>query len=347
MWASWLVLCISPAGRVRGEPPLPAAPSPSPPLPAALSLPASPSPPLSSEPTLTLEPGATCLERERLIQRVARWRERASVDADIRVHVRGDPREPTRVFFSVERAATEPTERVLDNAPADCDQLHSAVALSIALAIDAILSGDHAALVPMAVPKPTPQPTAAHASPRHGSEPSMSLELDLMAGASVGVVTDTALAALPRLQFAPLPWLAFAIAGIATRDQHASIVGTGGEFSVVLLGGGIDACLGGETVEKLSFFMCAGGRAGAFTTHATGFAQNLHETSAWWALSASGQARVFLEPWLAIGIGVETLIALADRDLVLNPPSPALPTLTRSVSRIGLSVAAGPVFRFF
>jgi hypothetical protein len=329
MWASWLVLCISPAGRVWGEPPPPASASP------------------SQEQTLTLEPGATCLERERLSQRVARWRERASVDADIRVHVRGDPREPTRVFFSVVRAATEPTERVLDNAPADCDQLHSAVALSIALAIDAILSGDRAALVPMAVPKPTPQPLAAQVSPRHAPERNMSLELDLMAGASVGVVTDTALAALPRLQFAPLPWLAFAIAGIATRDQHASIVGSSGEFSVVLLGGGIDACLGGETVEKLSFFMCAGGRAGAFTTHATGFAQNLHETSAWWALSASGQARVFLESWLAIGIGVETLIGLADRDLVLNPPSPSLPTLTRSVSRIGLSVAAGPVFRFF
>jgi hypothetical protein len=331
MWAGWLILCISPAGLVRGEPPLPASPAPT----------------SAQGQILTLEPGATCLERERLIQRVARWRERASVDADIRVHVRGDPREPTRVFFSVLRDATEPTERVLDNAPADCDQLHSAVALSIALAIDAILSGDHTALVPMAAPKPTPQPLAAHVSPRRGPDRSMSLELDLLAGASVGVVTDTALAALPRLQFAPLPWLAFAIAGIATRDQHASIVGSGGEFSVVLLGGGIDACLGGETVEKLSFFMCAGGRAGAFTTQGTGFSHDLHETSAWWALSASGQARVFLEPWLAIGIGVETLIALADRDLVLTPPSPSLPTLTRSVSRIGLSVAVGPVFRFF
>jgi hypothetical protein len=297
---------------------------------------------------LTLEPGATCLERERLLQRVAHWREHASVDPGIRVHVRGDPHEPTRVFFSVVRDATQPTERVLDNAPTDCDQLHSAVALSVALAIDAIMSGDHKGLPPLALPKSNPPPMAAIAgTPRRRPQPSMSLELDLLLGASVGVITDTAAAALPRLQFAPLPWLAFALAGIATRDQAAIIAGTSGQFSVTLLAGGVDACVGGETVEKLSFFMCAGGRGGAFTTQGSGFDQNYRRSTAWWAVAASGQARVFLVPWLAIGIGIETLVALADRELVVTSGSQSSPAQTRSVSRVGLSVAAGPVFRFF
>jgi hypothetical protein len=325
MWGVWAALSIA-RGTVLAEPPA--------------------EPPPAAD-ALTLEPGATCLERERLIQRVAHWREGAGVDPGIRVHVRGDPHEPTRVFFSVVRDGTEPTERALNNAPMDCDQLHSAVALSVALAIDAILSGDHKAMTPLALPKPNPQPTAAvSGAPRRGSEPSMSLELDLLVGASVGVIPDTAAAALPRLQFAPLPWLAFALAGIATRDQQDSIAGASGQFSVTLLAGGVDACVGGETVEKLNFFMCAGGRGGAFTTQGSGFDQNYRRTTAWWAVAVSGQARVFLERWLAIGVSVETLVALAERDLVITDAQSS-PIQMRSVPRVGLSVAAGPVFRFF
>jgi hypothetical protein len=302
-------------------------------------------PSLSSN--LTLEPGATCLERDRLVQRVERWRERATIDPRIRVQVRGDAHEPTRVFFSVMRDGTQPTERVLANAPSDCDQLHSAVALSIALAIDAILSGDHSALPPVVLPKPSPPPIAAAGSAsRHGSSGRL-FEVDLLGGASVGVVTNTAPAGLPRLQVAPLPWLSIAAAGIVTRDREATISGLDGRFSVLLLAAGADACVGGETVEKLSFFMCAGGRGGWFTTEAAGFQRNFHATRPWWAVAASGQARVFIVPAIGIGISVEALFALAARDLTVSGESSALPVERRSVPRVGLSVAAGPIFRLF
>jgi len=296
---------------------------------------------------VSVDAGATCLDRDTLIERIERWRQHASVDLSIRVQVRGDPELATRVFFSVVRVGTPPTERVLNNAPAECDQLHSAVALSIALAIDAILSADRATLLaPVAIaPKVTPPPVAKPGLRRSGG-PSRYVEVGLMGGASVGVVTNLAAAGLPRLQFAPLPWFAVAVTGLATRDGRATIAGADGQFSASVLAAGLDACAGGETLERLSFFMCAGARGGQFVTDGSGYSPAYHRSFPWWALASSGQARAWIVPSVGIGIGVEALFALVPRDLVAYG-SNGSPSLTRSVPRVGLSIAVGPVFRFF
>jgi hypothetical protein len=293
-----------------------------------------------------VDAGATCLDRDTLIERIERWRQHTSADPSIRVQVRGDPELATRVFFSVVRVGTPPTERVLNNAPLDCDQLHSAVALSIALAIDAILSADRATFVaPMAiVPKTAPPPAAKPPLRRPAGGPNRYLEVGLMGGASVGVVTNLAAAALPRLQFAPVPWFAVALTGLATQDGHATIAGADGQFSATVLALGLDACAGGETLERLSFFMCAGARAGQFTTQGTGYDPGYRRSTPWWAIAGSGQARAWIVPSVGIGIGVEALFALAPRDLVVEGSSPLL---TRATSRVGINIAAGPVFRFF
>ena len=94
---------------------------------------------------LTLDSGATCLERKRLISRIIRWRETEDVDATLRVQVWVIPKVATRVFFSVARDGVNPAERTLANAPSDCDELHSAVALSIAIAIDSLFAARNSA----------------------------------------------------------------------------------------------------------------------------------------------------------------------------------------------------------
>jgi hypothetical protein len=320
------------------------------PLSAQLPEPSEPTPALQT-PSLSsqvaVEAGVTCLDRERLIERIERWRQHASVDPNIRVQVRGDAALATRVFFSVVRVGTQPTERVLDNAPVDCDQLHSAVALSIALAIDAILSADRGVLVPPAPAQARNDVLVKPALRRPANGPAMYLELGLLGGTSVGVVTNLAAAALPRLQFAPLPWLAFALAGIATHDGRATISGSSGEFSASVVAGGVDACAGGETLERLSFFMCAGVRGGVFVTDGTAASDGYRRTLRWWSIAASGQARAWIVPSVAIGISVEALFALAARDLIVDGTSAGLPPLVRTMPRVGLSIAAGPVFRFF
>jgi hypothetical protein len=303
-----------------------------------------PEPSRQVDQVLTLQPGASCLERGRLIERIARWRERATLDLPLEVHVRGDAQAPTRVFFSVTREGTPPTERMLDNAPSDCDQLHSAVALSIALAIDAILSGNRSPAPPLPAAQPS-EPEAAKPRRQQGMGPY--IELGLLGGASVGVVTNTALAGLPRLQVAPLPWLSLALAGIATRAVRTTFADVQGHFSTTLLAGGVDACVGGETAERLSFFMCGGARVGGFTTGAEGYSTDYVRTRVWWALAASGQARAWIVPSVAIGLSLEALFALAERRLALQSETPGVPDIQRPMPRVGLSIAVGPVFRFY
>jgi hypothetical protein len=292
--------------------------------------------------SLTLSPGASCLERDRLIDRVVRWREGGTMDPSIRIQVRGDPRDATRVYFVVARAGVAPTERVLENAPTDCDQLHSAVALSIALAIDALLSAERAARAePLAIPPPT-----AAGTRRSGAAAAWHMELGLLAGATVSVVPTTAPVLMPRVQLSPLPWVALAFEAAATWSDGIQVIGTPGRFDAAVWALGLDMCFGGETVERLSFFTCAGMRGGAFLTKGFGFNRNRSLARRWWAVAASGQARAWIVPSVAIGISVEALFALAERQLsVYYGPTNA--TQQRTLSRFGLAITGGPVFRFF
>src|SRR5262245_20564368 len=105
---------------------------------AALAQSDAPAPERPIASLVQVEAGATCLETDRLALRIAGWRERDTVDARIRVDVHGDPSSATRVEFTV-TAGGATSQRTLADAPEDCDQLHSAVALAIALSIDATL----------------------------------------------------------------------------------------------------------------------------------------------------------------------------------------------------------------
>jgi hypothetical protein len=294
---------------------------------------------------VSVDPGATCLDRARLIDRVARWLQRTEVDVPLGVQVRGDADLATRVFFLVKTEPGDSAERRLDNAPSDCDQLHSAVALSIALAIEATLQRPPGSKGLPDVPDKPPgwqRKPAAH--PMH-------LELALMAGASVGVLTGASFAGTPRLGFSPLEWLELSIVGLATHLSGETIAQVGGgSFESTLLAGGLDACIGGETTQGVSFFMCAGGRFGSFRGAGSGFnAGNVTSFKPWWALAGSGQARFWISSAIAVGTSVEALYALAQRDIVVRPARPEddSPEVRRPVSSLGLSVTIGPVFRFF
>lgn len=293
---------------------------------------------------LSVSAGATCLEPERLLARITRWREGASADPSVRVRVRGDSQVSTRVYFSVWRAGSEPTERILENVPTDCDQLHSAVALSIALAIDALFSTERGQPLPAADPLPQIKREADSSSERFA----FSLELGLLIGASVGVVPNMAPAALPRVQLSATRWLAFALEGVGTYANDVSFTSGTGVVNTRVLGVGGDACVGGETVERMSFVMCAGVRGGMFVAKGDRLGPGVDKvasTRPWWSLAASGQARAWIVPNVGIGLGIEALIALSARNLVLVDQDKGV-TQKLNVPRVGLAISVGPVFRF-
>lgn len=286
--------------------------------------------------------GATCLDRDRLIDRVARWLQRTTIEAPLRVVVRGDSELPTRVFFSVVREPGESAERRLDNAPSDCDQMHSAVALSIALAIEATLQHPLTAAgeLPQAADKaPGWQrpPPARHAH----------LELAVLGGASIGVLTAPAFGGAPRLSVSPLSWLEISIVGLVTHVTGEKVDLVAGSFTETVIAGGVDACFGGETVQAVGFFMCVGGRGGTFRSSGSGFNMRSRTlTEGWWALAGSGQGRFWVSRGVGIATSVEALYSLVPRDLSILGVAGA-PDHVRHVPQLGLSVTVGPVFRFF
>jgi len=290
---------------------------------------------------LRVDAGATCLERDRLAARIQRWREHAELDHALRVHVVGDPHDPTIVSFSVERADGPRSERVLRNAPADCDQLHSAVALSIALAVDASFAAHGARALPLEAAETR---RVEPPSDRQKSE-SYRLDLALFGGASVGLLPGTALLLMPRLELSLRPWLSVVIEGLGSFIEHRKIIDTPGDFDAKVWAGGVDGCVGGAAAPSLSFFMCAGLRGGVFATHGDYFTTR-DATTAWWAIAVSGQVRVWIVPNFGLGLAIGGSFTLADRNLVvMSTDEMSLRGL--AMPRLGLFVAGGPLFRFF
>lgn len=295
-------------------------------------------------PTITLDPGATCLEGARLAARIARWREHAESDPTLRVQVAGDARDSTIVHYYIEGAGAPRTERVLRDAPVDCDQLHSAVALSIALALDAMVSGEGMTAPQLPIP-PEPrrqQPRAAEQG--HA----LALDLALLAGAGVGLLPNTSLVIAPRAQLALLPWFSLALEGLWTRGTDLTIGNAPGSFDADVWAGGLDACVGGYAAKRVSFAACVGGRGGAFITRgdATTLALSENVPSPWWALTAAGHARVWFLRAVGLGIGIEALYAPARRYVVVGNLDTGI-AQSRRVPSFGLVISAGPVFRFF
>lgn len=301
--------------------------------------------PADTQERLSVAAGAKCLDAEKLDARIMRWREGANMDPSVRVRVREDSQDSTRVYFSVWRAGGEPTERVLENVPTDCDQLQSAVALSIALAIDALFSAERAQQLPAA----DMVPEVSHDSGPTSAPFAVAFELGLLVGASVGVVPNMAPAAVPRVQLSVTRWLAFALEGVGSYADDVSFTTGTGVVNTRVLGGGGDACVGGETVERMSFVMCGGVRGGMFVAKGDRLGPGLDKVSStrpWWALALSGQARAWIVPNIGIGLGIEALVAFSARNLVVTDESKYV-TQKLSVPRVGLAITVGPVFRIF
>lgn len=96
----------------------------------------------------------------------------------------------------------------------------------------------------------------------------------------------------------------------------------------------------------MSFYVCLGARGGGFSTQGYGFAdEGATHTFPWWVLTGSSQARAWILPAFGLGIGVEAMYTLLDRNLVVYGSEGS--QMRKAVARFGLAVSVGPVFRFF
>ena len=339
--ASWaLVIALALSARPPGG----HAQAPAASAPAAA---AAPTARLPVQAAIEVQPGATCLERERLARRVARWLGRDHIDARLRIHGRGGA-SPTEVAFTVHRLQHEqPAMRTLTDVPEPCDQLHAAVGLSIALAVDAAVFGG-------ATARPGPAPPAEPAEPpvepeeqrAYGAEPGPRAAVALLAGFSAGMLlSETPVGAL-RVGLGIEPWFDVRLSALGTWGGGERFQDLEGTFDTRLLLGTLELCLAGNLGRLLRLTGCLGGGLGEFRTSGRGFLSPVDEGKLWAAASGGLFAEVALAPWLALAAGVDLLLPLMGRTIRVATLSGGTAD-ERTVRAAAAVVSLGPVFRFF
>jgi hypothetical protein len=298
------------------------------------------------EQALFVQPGATCLEPAKLVRRVARWLRRDTVDARIRVDVRGDPQAKERVSFVIDRAG-ERAERTIGDAPLDCDQLHAALALSIALAIDATVAGGDQARASAELP--SDEQLLAQPEPAEPpGPPYFRLGLGLFGHATSGLLTDPSWAASARLELGFMPWLDLRVGAVGSQLDHQSLRGTPDEstFYVGLLAARLDACAVVAAAERLRAMACLGAMLGRLSTEGHGFSPDQARGTLWSAALGGIEAQAQLWPWLALAASVDLVVPLA-KHRIQAVDALGQAAGERLLTPVGVLIGAGPVLRFF
>lgn len=276
---------------------------------------------------LALDPGATCLEHDRLVEQVVTWLERDELDPRLTVVVVGDPIEVRTLRFTLQDRGTPIAERTFVPGPSSCDDLHSVVALAIALAVDAtVLESVGIAPAPPREPAPAPAP-----APRPEPTPTPTIEPS----------------PLPDLAPRPRPWvLRASLRGLLTVGVPPTLGGGGqlgleagwrdlvdvqlgvlatsagaqpvdagaqssGEatLTVSLVAGRADACVG-PRLRRVRPRLCGGVLAGAALAEGRGFRDDYRATLPWLAVALGGDVRVGLSARTALSFGLDGLVSL-------------------------------------
>jgi hypothetical protein len=294
---------------------------------------------------LVLQPGATCLEHDTLAERVGRWLRRDAIDARIRVSVRGDAVAKNRVSFTIERGA-ERAERAIADAPIDCDQLHSAIALSIALAIDASLGQGAVQETGPELPADEQLLAPVEKAPPPGP-PYIRLALGLFAHATSGVLTEPSWGASGRLELGFVPWLDVRLSGFgAALDKQVLRGADEGSFGVALFAGRLDGCAVVTPTAELRALACLGALGGALHTRGHGFAPEQSEDRLWVAVVGGIEAQAQLARFFALAASVDLLVPLA-RHRIQVFDAQGVVAGERVLTPVGVLIGVGPVLRFF
>jgi len=301
---------------------------------------------------IVIEPGASCLDGDKLTEHVARWLGRQRVDERLRVEVRGSPRNKQVVSIKVRKANGDVAERRIADAPLDCDQLHQALGLSVALAIDATLLEDSAA---------DSYRWSADASDEHDDdsleqrandildppEPAyFRLAAALQINLGSGVLTDVAPGLAVRVELGPLPWLDIRAGVYGTRITDQQMGTLPGSFDVELQAVRLDACASAVPEEGLRVALCGGFMLGSFRTVGKGYFPSRSDGQPWTSLVGGVDVQVRMAAWLSLGINVDLMVPFGTRKIEVQDGD-GLRLETRALTNAGVVIGLGPVFQFF
>lgn len=318
---------------------------------APTEAPAAPAPaePVQRHSLLTaieVEPGATCLAADKLIRRVERWLNQTKVDARIRVHVLGDDSDAYKVQFSIDRGdGLRPAVRRIDNAPQECEQLHSALALSIALAIDASILGGAAGPIEL----PDDETLLEEDEPAVTDEPAyLRVGLGVFGQLSTGLLTsDVSLGAAGRVEVGLVPWLDLRLGVLYGTVGDQRVKAVPGTYSASIVAGRADVCGAYSPAEVLRLLLCASGVLGEFRTVGHDYnTASTEEASLWTAAGGGVEIQAQALDRLAFVLNVDLLIPFARRSILVLDPAGAT-VAERQLTSAGIVIGVGAVFRVF
>lgn len=239
-----------------------------------------------------------CVEADALVRQVATWLGRDGVDAALGVVVEV---EGSAASFEITRDGQAVASRRFDRLPADCADRRAALALAIALGLDAAILDSLGA--PAEARADTPPPPPAAPRPPRGERLAFSLEGEALL--LVEVLPELALAGAASVALSAGEGVRLR-AGVLASQQ----VGTGlgrGHADLSLLAGRGDACYARTLEGEISLGGCASVLAGAVLAAGRGLPTVRSTEIPWVALDARAEARWMPADPLAISVAVEAL----------------------------------------
>jgi hypothetical protein len=299
---------------------------------------------------LTVEPGATCLERESMLEHIRSWRDQDQIDHRIAIRVRGSSDDPHSLGFVVWFGDEVVIERSFDDAPDSCTDLHAVVGLAIAIALDDALPVELGIVDPVPVEQvrasegDVPDFTdEADETPRHRGP---GLALMGAAAAFIGVTPRASFGGLLSFDIRPLEHFDVRIGALATHLPGFELDATGyeGRVAVTVAAGRVDLCWG-TTPRRVRARICGGAGGGATISAGRGYTSDFRRSTPWFAGLVGADVGVRLIGPLALELRVEGVFPF--QRTVLDVRTPGGQLLARERFPVaGVIVAVGPRLEF-
>lgn len=300
---------------------------------------------------LVVEPGATCLDRETMLEHIRSWRDQDQVHHQIAIRVRGSSNDPDAINFVMWFGDEVVIERSFDDAPNSCTDLHAVVGLAIAIALDDALPVE----LGIVDPEPVEQVHAGESDvPDFTDEPpepprrrGPAAALTAAAGAFVGVTPRASFGGLLSFDIRPLEHFDVRMGALATHLPGFELDASGydeGRVAVTVAAGRIDLCWG-TAPRRVRARICAGAAGGAAISAGRGYTSDFRRSTPWFAglLGADLGARI-IGP-LSLELRVEGVFPF--QRTVLDVRSTGGQLLARERFAVaGVIVSVGPRIEF-
>jgi hypothetical protein len=299
-----------------------------------------------------------CLEAESLVPAVARWLKQEAIDPRITIAVR---RQGAAVVYGLYQDGVLVGQREVTSLPAGCSEFTAALALSIAVAIDAtFFSAEEPGEPPTPAsspppPPPRPPPQAPPPPKRFRSATPFRHRATLTG--ELGFLWNTLPGVRPLLGAGiDVAWSSYleTRTSILTATAAASPLGSG-EVETQLYAARADVCAA-RPLERTKLRACLGLAWGFVESRGLGFVEPRSPSHPWLALPLRGEARFALgrdttKPAWGLLTTVELIVTLRRPQIGVVGQTADLPsndqrTAVLTLPPVGAAAASGLFFEF-